>query len=119
MCNTTKMCSAEQRLTTRQAAKYVKLSPRTLERYRSIGGGPRYLTAGYRVFYCMDALDEWLIRGTRTSTSDPGPDGRTRKRRPHRRRREKAAVREASKSGRRRSLRARLWPRRRTAPARR
>ena len=72
MCKPTEMCRPTDRLTTEEAAEYVRLSPRTLERYRVTGEGPRYLKLGDRVFYCRDALDEWLIRKTRKSTSDPG-----------------------------------------------
>ena len=33
-------------LTTEEAAKYLRLSPRTLERYRVTGEGPRFLKVG-------------------------------------------------------------------------
>ena len=59
-------------LTTNEAAKYVRLSPRTLERYRVTGEGPRFLKIGRLVFYLQTALDDWLKTKARKSTSDPG-----------------------------------------------
>ena len=61
-------------LTTEEAAEYLRLSPRTLERYRVTGEGPRFLKVGRRVFYRQSAFDHWLKNKTRKSTSDPGPD---------------------------------------------
>lgn len=61
-------------LTTEEAAKYLRLSPRTLERYRVTGEGPRFLKVGRLVFYRQSDLDEWLKNKSRGSTSDPGPD---------------------------------------------
>ena len=63
-------------LTTTQAAEYVGLSPRTLERYRVTGEGPRHLKVGRRVLYRPADLDEWLADKVRRSTSDPGPNRR-------------------------------------------
>ena len=47
-------------LTTTEAAAYVGLSPRTLERYRVIGDGPPYLRVGRRVLYRRADLDAWI-----------------------------------------------------------
>ena len=60
-------------LTTKQAAAYCGLSPRTLERYRVTGEGPRFIKLGRRVLYDPDELDRWIRSGMRRSTSDPGP----------------------------------------------
>ena len=60
-------------LTTEEAARYLRLSPRTLERYRVTGEGPRFLKIGRRVLYRQSDLDEWLKNKSRRSTSDPGP----------------------------------------------
>ena len=60
-------------LTTEEAARYLRVSPRTLERYRVTGDGPEFLKVGRLVFYEMAALDAWLERKRRRSTSDPGP----------------------------------------------
>ena len=61
-------------LTTQEAADYLRLSPRSLERYRVEGTGPQYLKAGpgkrARVFYRIDDLDAWLEGTLFTSTSE-------------------------------------------------
>ena len=61
-------------MTTEEAALYVRLSPRTLERYRVTGEGPTFLKNGRRVFYRQSDLDQWLENNRRRSTSDPGPE---------------------------------------------
>jgi hypothetical protein len=59
-------------LTTTEAAPHVRLSPRTLEKYRVLGGGPRYKKLGARVFYTLSDLKAWLDSRTFEMTSDPG-----------------------------------------------
>ena len=61
-------------LTTMEAAAYVRLSHRTLERYRVTGEGPTFVKLGRRVFYPRAELDKWIRNGFRRSTSDPGPE---------------------------------------------
>ena len=61
-------------MTTEETALYVRLSPRTLERYRVTGQGPTYLKNGRRAFYRQADLDQWLENNRRRSTSDPGPE---------------------------------------------
>ena len=61
-------------MTTEEAALYVRLSPRTLERYRVTGEGPQFLKVGRLVFYRRCDLDDWLEKTVRRSTSDPGPE---------------------------------------------
>ena len=57
-------------LRTRQAAELIGCSPRTLERYRVVGGGPPYHRAGPRlVVYAREDLEAWLRRETFESTS--------------------------------------------------
>lgn len=46
-------------LSTEQAAYYIGLSPRTLEKMRIHGGGPRYRKHGRYVRYHIDDLDGW------------------------------------------------------------
>jgi excisionase family DNA binding protein len=46
-------------LTTAQAAYYVGLSPRTLERMRLTGRGPRFRKHGRYVRYHIAELDAW------------------------------------------------------------
>jgi hypothetical protein len=66
--------SAERYLTTVEAAEFVRLSPRTLERFRVEGTGPRFIKAGRgkraRVLYRMRDLREWLERESYVSTSE-------------------------------------------------
>jgi len=61
-------------LTTAEAAGRLRLSPRTLERLRVSGDGPRYVKAGpgkrARVFYLGRDLDAWLSRFQFASTSE-------------------------------------------------
>jgi hypothetical protein len=59
-------------LRTAEAARYLSLSPRTLEKHRTYGTGPTYKKIGGRVVYAVADLNAWADVGTRTSTSDPG-----------------------------------------------
>ena len=58
-------------LNTDQAAHYVGLSRRTLEKMRTAGGGPRFRKHGRNVRYHIDDLDEWSAEHLKTSTSEP------------------------------------------------
>jgi hypothetical protein len=60
-------------LRTAEAARYLSLSPRTLEKHRTYGTGPAYRKIGGRVVYAIADLNAWADVGTRTSTSDAGP----------------------------------------------
>jgi excisionase family DNA binding protein len=53
-----------------EAAQYTRLSPRTLERMRLNGTGPKYTKAGRRVIYSREAIQLWLEKRTYQSTSD-------------------------------------------------
>jgi len=59
-------------LTTPEAARFLALSGRTLEKHRTYGTGPTYRKIGGRVIYALKDLEVWANRGTRSSTSDPG-----------------------------------------------
>jgi predicted DNA-binding transcriptional regulator AlpA len=59
-------------LRTPEAARFLSLSGRTLEKHRTYGTGPAYRKLGGRVVYALKDLKAWADRGTRTSTSDPG-----------------------------------------------
>lgn len=61
-------------LRTPEAARYLGLSARTLEKHRTYGTGPIYRKLGGRVVYAPEDLQHWANRGTRNSTSDPGTD---------------------------------------------
>ena len=63
-------------MTTEEAALYVRLSPRTLERYRVTGEGPTFLKNGRRVFYRQADLDQWLENNQATFDVRPRPGTR-------------------------------------------
>ena len=78
-CNDDRLISAvhterEALITTRECAERLRLSPRTLERMRVEGRGPRYIKAGpgsqSRVLYCEADLAAWLAAHRFTSTSE-------------------------------------------------
>ena len=58
-------------LRTPEAADFLGLSSRTLEKHRTYGTGPAYRKLGGRVVYAVDDLKAWADRGAVTSTSDP------------------------------------------------
>ena len=68
-------------LTTTEAAAYLRLAPKTLERLRVTAGGPPFLKAGpgkrARVLYRQSDLDAWLAKFSYASTSEypNGADG--------------------------------------------
>ena len=59
-------------LRTPEAARFLGLSGRTLEKHRYFGTGPAYRRIGGRVVYSVDDLRAWADLGTKYSTSDPG-----------------------------------------------
>lgn len=61
-------------LRTPEAARFLGLSGRTLEKHRTYGTGPVYRKLGGRIVYALEDLQAWADRGTRLSTSDPGHD---------------------------------------------
>lgn len=54
-----------------EAAQFLNLSPRTLEKQRVIGGGPRFRKFGRRVLYAVTDLKTWANERTCETTSDP------------------------------------------------
>jgi len=58
-------------LRTKEAAHFLSLSARTLEKHRTYGTGPAYRKLGGRVVYAVEDLQAWAERGAVTSTSDP------------------------------------------------
>lgn len=63
-------------LGTREAAAFLGLSPRTLDRYRVTGQGPVFHKFGTRVRYARADLETWAAARRMTSTSDDGRDDR-------------------------------------------
>lgn len=59
-------------LTQAEAAELLRVSPRTLERHRVAGTGPRFVKAGRRVLYRQSDLDDWTSANTFSSTSEAG-----------------------------------------------
>jgi len=57
-------------LSTKQAAHYIGLSPRTLERMRRTGEGPRFRKHGRYVRYHIAELDAWSDSRAKTRTAD-------------------------------------------------
>jgi predicted DNA-binding transcriptional regulator AlpA len=66
--------SPDRYLRTPEAARFLGLSPRTLEKHRTYGTGPTYRKLGGRIVYALDDLKHWADRGVRQSTTDPGVD---------------------------------------------
>ena len=58
-------------LRTQEAARFLGLSERTLEKHRTYGTGPTYRKLGGRVVYAVEDLQAWADQGLVTSTSDP------------------------------------------------
>jgi len=59
------------KLDNHEAARFLRLSPRTLEKMRVVGGGPRFRKHGRRVLYALADLEAWSAERTCASTSDP------------------------------------------------
>ena len=59
-------------LRTKEAAEFLSLSARTLEKHRTYGTGPAYRKLGGRVVYAVEDLQAWADRGAKVSTTDPG-----------------------------------------------
>lgn len=62
-------------LSTREAAFYLGLSFRTLEKMRLTGNGPRFRKHGRFVRYHIADLDAWSEARQHSSTSDEGERG--------------------------------------------
>ena len=61
----------QRSLTNDEAAKYKHKTPRTLEKQRVLGGGPKFRKFGRRVMYAVADLDAWAADRSFESTSDP------------------------------------------------
>lgn len=66
-----KTAQSPRYLTNDEAAEYLRLSPRTLEKQRVIGGGPRFRKFGRRVMYAVADLETWADQRSFEATSDP------------------------------------------------
>ena len=61
---------------TRELAAFLGLSPRTLDRYRVSGGGPKFHKFGNRVRYARADVEAWAAERRYSSTSDEGGSAR-------------------------------------------
>jgi hypothetical protein len=68
--NMTEPTPQQEYVRTRDAARYLSLSHRTLEKLRGTGNGPQYFKMGRAVLYAIGDLDLWLSENRRRSTSD-------------------------------------------------
>ena len=59
-------------LSTKEAAKFLGLSPHTLSKWRITGRGPPFQALGRRCLYDPETLRRWAASRARRSTSDPG-----------------------------------------------
>ena len=57
-------------LRTQEAARFLGISIRTLEKHRTSGTGPTYRKIGGRVLYTVHDLESWSEIGTRKSTRE-------------------------------------------------
>jgi excisionase family DNA binding protein len=57
-------------LRTSEAARYLGLSNRTLERHRNLGTGPTYRKLGGTVLYTLDDLKLWIEENARRMSSN-------------------------------------------------
>lgn len=57
-------------LTCTEAAEHLRLSPRTLEKMRGLGNGPRFRKFGHRVLYARSDLETWTAERSYESTSE-------------------------------------------------
>lgn len=76
MQQSTANSSAGQLLTTAKAAGYLRLSQSTLNKWRCVGGGPRFVKLGRAVRYRKSDLDAYLDERSATSTADRFGRGR-------------------------------------------
>ena len=57
-------------ITDKEAAKYLRLSSKTLDKFRLSDRGPRYYKLGRRVMYTQKDLDSWAQDRQYISTHD-------------------------------------------------
>ena len=66
-----------------EAAEHIGCHPDTLNKQRSSGLGPGYIKRLGKVWYRVDWLEEWLLAGQRTSTSQGHRASRSSHTQPH------------------------------------
>ncbi len=63
------MNNAKDYMSTREVAAFLGLSPRTLDRYRVTGAGPKFHKFGNRVRYLRADVEAWAAERRYSSTS--------------------------------------------------
>lgn len=66
-------------LTTQEAAQYLRLSSKTLSRWKAAGTGPVYYPIGGRVYYKIADLDDWIEAQAQTPVRSAAPLERVRR----------------------------------------
>ena len=56
-------------LTTKEAGRHLGISHRTLEHWRLVGGGPRFMKLGRRVRYPISELEAFMDRPVFSNTA--------------------------------------------------
>lgn len=72
MTETIYQYSDEVYLTESDLAERLHISPRTIQRQRLEGTGPKFVKAGRRVLYRLSDIEAWLKSRTFGSTSESG-----------------------------------------------
>lgn len=68
--STAALARAVHYLTNDEAALFLKLSPRTLEKQRVRGDGPKFYKFGRRVVYSIEDLEKWAHERVCSSTAE-------------------------------------------------
>jgi predicted DNA-binding transcriptional regulator AlpA len=58
-------------LTTDEAAAFLSLKRKTLENWRVVGGGPKFIRAGGRIAYDPRDIEAWVAARRVSNTSEP------------------------------------------------
>jgi predicted DNA-binding transcriptional regulator AlpA len=61
--------TADPLLTVEESAGVLRVSPHTLDKWRTYGGGPRYTRVGRRIRYRSSDLSQFIDSRTQVSTS--------------------------------------------------
>jgi predicted DNA-binding transcriptional regulator AlpA len=58
------------RFTVKEAATYIPMAKSTLDKLRSVGGGPRFIKLRGKILYDQSDIDRWLDDHKQISTAD-------------------------------------------------
>jgi len=64
------MASTDEKMNSREAARYLGLARATLAKMRCLGGSPTFMRLGRKIVYARADLDLWLSERRASSTSD-------------------------------------------------